>query len=84
VAETIIQITVNGQAIHGSDVPIVQSDERWSEYKLEDGTTLRVKLAVGSIVRLADQYDPEGNPVYLVKGSAISVPIVPEGKQKKD
>ena len=81
--ETKIQMTINGQAIQGSDVPIIESSEVWSEYKLEDGATLRVKFAVGSFVRLADQQDPEGNPVYLVKGTVVSVPIVPESLQKK-
>jgi hypothetical protein len=82
VPETKVHITINGQPVDGSDVPITDSKEVWSEYKLEDGTMLRVKLAVGSVVRMNDQYDLEGNPVYLVKGTVVTVPIVPEGQRK--
>jgi hypothetical protein len=84
VPETKIQMSLNGQMVDASDVPVTQANETWSEYKLEDGTTLRVKLAVGSIVRLADQYDLEGNPVYVVKGVVVSMPIVPDSQRKKD
>jgi hypothetical protein len=84
VVETKVQMTINGQTILGADVPVAQSNEVWSEYRLEDGTTLRVKFAVGSIVRLTDQYDPEGNPVYVVKGTVVSIPIVPDGQRKKN
>jgi hypothetical protein len=83
VAETKIQMTLNGQTVLGADVPVTQSNEVWSEYRLEDETTLRVKFAVGSIVRLTDQYDLEGNPVYVVKGTVVSIPIVPDSQRKK-
>lgn len=82
--ETMIQMTIGGQTILGADVPITQSNELWSEYILEDGNILRVKLAVGSIIRVADQLDTEGNPVYIVKGSVVSVPIIPDKRQKSD
>jgi hypothetical protein len=84
VAETKIQMTLNGQTVLGADVPVTQSNEVWSEYRLEDETTLRVKFAVGSIVRLTDQYDLEGNPVYVVKGTVVSIPIVPDSQRKKN
>ena len=80
--ETKIQITLNNQTVDAVDVPILQSNEVWSEYNLEDGTTLRVKLVIGSIVRLSDQRDPEGNPIYLTKGTVVSVPIVPDSLRK--
>lgn len=81
--ETKIQITMNDQVVEAVDVPILQSNEVWSEYKLEDGTMLRVKLVVGSIIRLIGQCDPEGNPVYLSKGTVVSIPIVPDSLRQK-
>jgi hypothetical protein len=84
VPETKIKTMVNGQMVDASDVPITQSNEVWSEYKLEDGTTLRVKFAVGSFMRLTGQYDPEDNPVYIVKGTVLTLPIVvPDDQRKK-
>jgi hypothetical protein len=83
VSEIKIQILYNGRMADAIDVPIVHSNELWSEYKLEDGTTLRVKLAVGSIARVVGEYDAEGNPVYVAKGVMISVPLVSESQRKK-
>jgi hypothetical protein len=82
VSEVKVKITLNGQTVDAVDVPITtQPEERWSEYKLEDGTTLRIKFVVGSIIRVSGQYDAEGNPVYMIKGNVVSVPIVPDKKQ---
>ncbi len=77
-SEVKVKITLNGQTVDAVDVPIIQPEEHWSQYKLEDGTTLRVKFVVGSIIRVSGQYDAEGNPVYMLKGNVISVPIVPD------
>lgn len=55
----------------GSEVPVAQATERWSEVTLEDGTVLRVKPNVMSAIRMDDQYDADGNPVYAVKGNQI-------------
>jgi hypothetical protein len=67
----------NGEMIDASDVPITLANEHWNEYKLEDGTTLRVKFTVGSIIRLDGVRDPENNPVYSVKGTVVTIPVVP-------
>jgi hypothetical protein len=83
VAETKTKTIVNGQMVDASDVPVTAAKEDWSLYKLEDGTELRVKLTVGSILRLADQYDADNNPVYVVKGTVLTLPVVvPESLRK--
>jgi hypothetical protein len=84
VPEIKIKTTIDGKPVDAADVPVIQSDEHWNEYKLEDGTTLRVKFAVGSIIRLIGQLDPEGNPIYSVKGTVVTIPIVPDNQRKKD
>ncbi len=48
-----------------SEVPVVDMREYFNEYKLEDGTILKVKGAVVSILRVDNQYLPDGNPVYF-------------------
>ncbi|MGB8412312.1 MAG: hypothetical protein WCE23_05750 [Candidatus Binatus sp.] len=74
-AERKVQVPYMGKMVDGMDVPITESNERWSEITLEDGTMLRVKQSVAAVVRLDGQYDLEGNPMYFVK-SAPSVAIV--------
>jgi hypothetical protein len=84
VAELKAKAMIDGKLLDGVEVPIVDSKEPWSEFTLEDGSVLRVKLAVGSVVRVTGRYDPEGNPVYAVKGTtALVIPSVPDHLRKK-
>jgi hypothetical protein len=55
----------------GSEVGVSESTEKWSEVTLEDGTILRVKPSVLSAVRVDGQYDPDGNPAYLIKAQQV-------------
>jgi hypothetical protein len=55
-----------------SEVPIVEMHEYFNEYKLEDGTVLKVKGAAMSILRVDNQYLPDGNPVYFAFLSPVT------------
>jgi hypothetical protein len=69
----------SGALVEGFDVPVVESTERWTEVKLEDGTVLRVKAGVLSAIRIPGQFDPEGNPMYALKSNiAMVVADAPE------
>jgi len=58
--------------------------EYWSEYHLDDGTTLRLKLVVTAIYRAPDMYDTEGNPTYLVNSTNVMAVDAPDELLKKD
>jgi hypothetical protein len=60
------------QEIEGIDVPIKSSDEKWSEFILEDGTIVRAKVSLMSAIRIPGQFDPAGNPVYAFGHSMTS------------
>jgi len=74
-AERRVKVPYQGNLTDGTDVPIEESTERWSEFKLEDGTIIRIKQTIASAIRVDGQYDQEGNPVYVLK-SAPAVAIV--------
>lgn len=74
-AERRTQVPWMGKIMDGMEVPVEESSEKWSEIKLEDGTIIRVKQSVASVVRVDGQYDAEGNPLYVIK-SAPAVAIV--------
>jgi hypothetical protein len=63
------KITLNlwGGEVPVTDVPIVKKSESLAEYELEDGSTIRVASVVTQVLRVDGQYDPEGQPFYLVK-----------------
>jgi hypothetical protein len=84
VAERKKIVTINGRPVPGVDVPIEESNERWSEVKLEDGTTLRVKMTVLSVGRADAEFDATGNPMYSVDmAPVIAVTYVPEHLRRK-
>jgi hypothetical protein len=61
-------------------VDIVESDEKWNTYKLEDGTVLRVKQVVVQAARSIDKPIPgsNGEPLYHVKTQTLVTSVVPE------
>jgi hypothetical protein len=61
---------------------IVTSDERPSNYNLDDGTSLRIKTTVMEVWRLIDEYDPEGNPMYVLKAVGNMSVFAPDALKK--
>lgn len=74
----------NGQMVDGLDVPVFDSDEKWANITLEDGTVFRLKTIVSSAVRIEGQWDAEGNPLYFIKSSpAVAIVSVPDELRRK-
>lgn len=70
------KITINyeGQPVSAEVVEVKQSNERWNEYLLDDGTVLKMKLVLTNVVRIDEKYDSTGNPAYLINSTnALSV-----------
>ena len=53
------------------EVQIMETTERYTEAKLSDGSTLRIKVAPLGAYRRPGEYDPDGNPVYTVRHNVI-------------
>jgi hypothetical protein len=71
--------------IEGVDVPVAKSTEYWSEFELEDGTVLRIKVSLLGVVRIPNQWDPEGNPLYILKnGQMVNIVKVPPDLKKPE
>ena len=73
----------NGQQVPGEDVEFETEKESWSSYILHDGTRLRLKSVVASIVRLDGVYSPTGDPVYLVNAQPVMAVDAPDTLKKK-
>ena len=73
----------NDKMVDAVDVPVSESHEKWSEFTLEDGTVIRMKISVVSAARVKDEYDENGQPVYVMSlASTIGVASVPEALMK--
>ncbi|MFH1328765.1 MAG: hypothetical protein ABIH76_08010 [Candidatus Bathyarchaeota archaeon] len=68
----------------GVDLDFETIREDWNEYKLADGTTLKVKIVLTGVQRLEQQYTPTGDPVYVVASQNVvrAVNVPPELKRK--
>ena len=56
-----------GNLVEGVVVSVVESIERFSEVRLEDGTMLKTKLSPVEAVRVNGQWDADGSPIYVLK-----------------
>lgn len=52
------------------DVDFTGEEEHWNIYKLNDGTTLKVKLVLQSVKRLK-KWNIDGSPIYLINATNI-------------
>jgi len=52
-------------------VDVTTSSEPWSNYLLSDGTTVRMKVVLSEVWRLIDEYDKDGNPMYVLQSAGI-------------
>jgi hypothetical protein len=56
--------------------------EHWTEVLLDDGTVIKLKLVVTDVYRIDDQYDDEGNPMYVVRSQNILRVDAPDNLRK--
>lgn len=62
-----VTVKLRNEELSGWDVPVEESLGRATEFILEDGAVLRVKVVVTSVVRVDGKTDDEGNPVYVMQ-----------------
>jgi hypothetical protein len=55
-----------------TEVEVVEAREAWSEYRLADGTVLRVKPVMIAITRVEGAEATNGEPVYNMKSTLIT------------
>jgi hypothetical protein len=74
----------DGTEIDAQEVDTIESIDRWCEFKLEDGTVIRAKPVVAAFVRVDGMYDPQGSPLYAIKGGITHIVIsVPDALKKR-
>jgi hypothetical protein len=54
------------------EIDVVEAKEVWSEYRLADGTVLRIKPVMLSVSRLGEGASPTGEPVYETKSTLVT------------
>lgn len=59
-------------------VDVQQSSEQWNQYLLGDGSVIRLKAVVTEVWRVLEEYDQEGNPMYVVRSRNIVTVTAPD------
>jgi len=67
-----VNINFGGRSVEAVPVEATQSSERWNEYLLEDGTVLKMKLVLKKTYKIENEYDAEGNPVYVMQSTNVT------------
>lgn len=74
----------DGRQAQAIEVPVETANEKWSEYTLADGTIVRAKINLINIVRVENEYDPQGIPLYQVNAQpALAFVHVPDDLMRK-
>ena len=59
--------------------------DNWSEFQLVDGTTIKMRPIVKSIIRVEGEHDPNGDPVYVVMAdNLVMATTIPDHLRKED
>jgi hypothetical protein len=61
-----------GAVSTAQDVDVLEAKEVWSEYRLADGTVLRIKPVMITISRVEGEHTIEGDPVYNMKSTLVT------------
>lgn len=64
-------------------VDVVNAKDGWSEYTLADGTVMRAKAALLDVKRAVGQYDPNGDPVYVLQAAIVTQINAPDELKRK-
>jgi len=67
------------------DIDFTDEEEHWNTYKLNDKTTLKVKLVLRGVKRLK-KWNPDGTPIYIIDAQnavgAVNIPKELRAKPK--
>ena len=60
-----------------TEVEVVGAREAWSEYRLADGTVLRIKPVMLAVSRVGDAASGDSSPVYETKSTLVTDVRIP-------
>lgn len=77
------KIRIGNREIEADLIDVAQSNEKWGEYLLDDGTVLKIKIVVKKVFRAKGLYDPLKNPVYAVESENVITVDAPGSLRKE-
>lgn len=81
--EKSVKIPYLGRSVDGVEMDFKTINEEWNEYQISDGSTIRIKLVMTNIVKLSEEVDRDGTPVYVAKTSNVMAASLPGATRKR-
>ena len=78
-----VKINLGGREVEALPIDINQTNECWNQYLLDDGTVVKMKLVATKVLRVDTEFDPEGNPLYIIQSTNITSVNAPDHLKKK-
>jgi hypothetical protein len=76
-----VELKIGDKTVPGTLVDFETVREEYNTYKLSDGSMIRMKTVVTSIIR-TEEFTPSGEPVYIVNSQNVLVADVPDTLKK--
>ena len=77
-----VKINIGDVTIEADSMNYRSIDEPWSLYRLEDGSTIRVKLVISDVFKLPTSDPITGLPQYMIKSSNVMSVEPPDMKRE--
>ncbi|MBI3317349.1 MAG: hypothetical protein HYZ85_05025 [Candidatus Omnitrophica bacterium] len=78
-----VTIQFGGRDAEAVLVEVNQASEKWNEYFLDDGSTIKMKLILKKVLKVENEFDGEGNPVYVMQSTNVTSVSAPQQLRKK-
>jgi len=78
-----VKITLGSKEVEALPIEINQNNEYWNQYLLDDGTLVKMKLVATKVLRVENEFDAEGNPLYIIQSTNITSVNAPDHLKKK-
>lgn len=77
-----VKVPFKGKMVDGEEMEFEVLGEKWNEYRVEDGTKLRMKTVVTRIVK-TKEYNQDDDPIYVVNSQNILTVKAPDNLKRK-
>jgi len=71
-----------GRKVEAEVLEFEAKAENWNQYVLEDGTTLKMKVVLLDVAR-TNEYNEQGDPIYVIQAHQIVGTSVPANLKRK-
>jgi len=67
-----MQINFQGKMVEATELDFFTRKEDFNEYQLSDGKILKIKWVVTSIVKISNEKNPDGSPIYKFQTTVVA------------